>query len=217
MILKRKMIMGRPKLSDEEKARRAAERKVLKKIQAQQEFEKARLLKQEQSLLNVSEDIKQRFLEVLSFFNSEESKNHRFSEMALSIYNQWKTWGNLSVKQINAIIKWYDEFQETLDIFETITDFFEVGKRYNFKNLHVECKEAEAESSRYTNSIVFVYKILLTNKASKICHIIKTSSIKIYNKFLEVDNQNISINAEVKWIIPDSRVIMLSSKGIKVL
>jgi hypothetical protein len=31
--------MGRPKLSDEEKLRRAAERKVLKKIKQQEEFE----------------------------------------------------------------------------------------------------------------------------------------------------------------------------------
>jgi hypothetical protein len=209
--------MGRPKLSDEEKLRRAAERKVLKKIKQQEEFEQARIAKQESSLSILDDSNKKAFLEVIDFIASPESKNHRLSEMATSIYSQWKTWGNLSEKQIFALIKWYVSFQETLDVAETINDFYEIGKNYNFKNVNVLCKDPEVESNRFNNSVNFVYRIVLKNSRTKISHMIKTSSEKLYQKFLELNGKSISVNAKIKWIVPDSSIIILTSNGIKFL
>ena len=130
--------MGRPKLSDDEKRRRAAERKELKKIKIQEDFKKACEANQTKSL-NALTDTAARdsFLNAINFLASDESKRFCLNDLPISIFRQWTTWGSVSEKQIIALNKWFLELQDTIDIAETIQDFFEKDFGLNLVEFHL--------------------------------------------------------------------------------
>ncbi len=213
--------MARPKLTEEQKkerdAQRKIERKAAKEAERQAKWDAQRAIWDAQSqesreciLATLQPEFKARFLKVVDAVNAKTTTNPFIADVVA----KWNRFGKLSEKQMNMIIESYERDRQRVAVAETIEEFFVVGEKTSVKNLEVvSIKEVEVDGafSGWTT------KIQLKNR-SGIFFSIKTNSEKIINLFKDAQeaHRKVNVQATIKWHFTDSDTVILTSRGLKV-
>jgi hypothetical protein len=207
--------MSRIKLTEEEKATRELAKRqqkiadrIAKNLERQQNWiTKVETAKEE--ILNSMSDVDRRsFIEELKLFN-EDSKPYQ--DIEKSIFNQFKTYGKLSEKQITLIIRKHKE-KASLKFVKILFEDYVVGTEYDLILKVISIKE-EYFQSIYGNGTSNVVRLeSVDGQFFKFC----TNNKRLMTKLDNTVNTWIKVSAKVKWISNEGRNIKLNPVGLKI-
>jgi hypothetical protein len=213
--------MARPKLTEEQKkerdAQRKIERKAAKEAERKAKWDAQRAIWDAQAqesrdriLATLPEEFKARFLKVVEAVNTQKTTN----SFIVDVVAKWNRFGNLSEKQMNMIIESYERDRQRVSVAETIEEFFVVGEKTLFKNLEIISVKTVPVEGVFNG---WTTKIQLKNR-SGIFFSIKTNAEKFINLFKDAleAHRKVNVNATIKWHFPDSDTVILTSRGLKV-
>lgn len=208
--------MARPRLTDEEKALRAQQRKQ-EKIAAreaafkakQEEWARQAEASRNQILSEMDTDKRDQFLEAL---NEAPEVNSAFVR---DVVHKWQQFGKLTLKQIDSFISAIEREQNREIIAETIENFLTVGSKISAQLSITYVALEHAIVSPYVTHIFT--RVRLSSKCG-VRYSFKTNNKKlvdIFNKAFD-EKRDVKVQATIKYIFDGSDVVALTARGMKV-
>lgn len=208
--------MARQKMTEEQKAQRKLDKKAEKQALRDAEWAAKKAVWAQQAadsrakiLETLEPSFKARLDKALEY--SAKSNNDFFKDIA----NKWWQYGNLSAKQMQVLIDSTERDAKKYAIAEVIEEWYVVGEKSQITKLNVKNVQDVVTSDGFGNNGITT-KITLQNRAG-IFFTLKTNAgkwIKFFSDALEAQQQ-VNLNATIKWHFKDSDTVILTSRGLK--
>jgi hypothetical protein len=206
------------KLTPEERAQRAIDRKAAKLAEREAAFqarhaqwEAERQATQVDFEANLTETDKAAIATILVPHHFDDDNLPHFeSEFIGSLYTQYQNKGYLSPGQLSTIVRQYNR---KLEIAAMVATWPVLTTETVIKTM-IKVKSMEQRQGDYG----WFWKIVLLHKCGRQLHI-NTTSKKIQalaTACIEDGEMLLIINATPKWISPDNRLAVLNTRGLKV-
>jgi hypothetical protein len=133
-----------------------------------------------------------------------------------SVYVQWISYGKLSQKQVDAVLRYAKKIIRAQSLSSMLPDY-KVGEKTTFKGKVTSIQEVQVPGYGYGAADIKTNKVTITTRANlKIAF--KTNQeklLKLVNSYLGTD-QVVSITSKIVWIAPGKDYYSVSSRGCKI-
>lgn len=201
--------MARVKQTEEEKAAKALARKLAAK-QKKQDLWNEKVKGAQAKTLSLMDEKDQKLFEKDLFNFTKDPKN--YSQFINSIFFQFRTFGNLSEKQVNWILLDIKKRRKE-EIEKVFYNEYVQDQNYDLslKFLSSEFKESDSQVYGHFNTSHTVIKFV--NDANQ-CFKIMTNNKTLIRLFSE-EGKWYSLNAKIRFVAEGNKYIILSPKDIK--